>query len=155
MGDIQKIDNNDGINSFNSYGDNYNIKDGLHLNFPKLPLLQKILNDVYEVRKALYKFTTIVILLISIAAIGLSLYNISIQHNTDRFFTLLAESAGIFSLLVIYYFFNKLFYIRVEKYKFSKCEQIFFLGLFDFFIWYYIFKLGATCRFLQTTNNLS
>lgn len=142
MNDIQKIDTNKGINSFNNYGDSYDVKGDLHLNFPKLPLLQKILLDIYEVRKALYRFVTIIISIMSIAVIGLSFYSISIRHNTDRFFTLLAESAGILCLLGIYYFLNKLFYIRVEKYKFSKCEQIVYLALFDFFIWYFIFKLG-------------
>lgn len=142
MEEIQKIDTNNGINAFNSYGDNYDVKVELHHNCPRLPLSTKILNDIYEVRKALYKFVTIIILIVSIAVMGLSLYNILIQNQEDRFFTLLGESAGILGLLLIYYFLNKLFYAGVEKYKSSKYEQIFYLTLFDFFIWYFIFKLG-------------
>ena len=112
-----------------------------YIYFPKLPLLQKILDDMYYVRKALYKFSNITILLTSMGIMVLSLYNISIQRNTESFFGLLAESASILMLTVIYHFFNKIFYIRVEKYKSPPWEQIIVLFLIDLTVLYCIFKI--------------
>lgn len=110
-----------------------NIKNQIIILIFKLsPLFVKLFDDLYDVRYNIIKFCTFLFLFLSSLGLTISLYIFS-KNQSDISFDLVSSFFRSIIVLVLYYFFNKIFYNEFSQ--FGKAEKIIFLFLIDFIVW--------------------
>ena len=144
MSDTQEVDNNNGINAFNNYGEQIqnqtNIQNQINNYGDKDKNRQSIKNikiDFYELRERMIGFVLAKVLIPSMLFLFFINLLIFKYNNSDTAFNSLGTTFISIISFIIFYYFNKYYYKdekRKKELKEEKAEILFFIDLF-FIAW--------------------
>jgi len=127
INNISHVNLNSDSSVINNTGANIKTQHNFFL-FKLSPLFIKMLNDIYDVRKAVVRFATFTYIIVCFIGLISTLYIFKIKGN-DLSFDLIGDFLLSIIILFLYNLFNKVFYKEFERFK--KSEKIIFLFIID------------------------